>query len=72
MLKEQGHTVQILVDEEKGTRWYRVDDRMHVSWEEMQNLADRVYSLAELEELFKRRQAEEAAQRGRGGEAKNG
>ena len=36
---------------------------MLVSWEEMQNLADGVYSLAELEELFRRRQAEEASER---------
>jgi hypothetical protein len=59
MLKAQGHTVQPQVHGDKGTFWSEVDGRMLVSWEEMQNLADSVYSLDELEELFKRRQAEE-------------
>ncbi len=59
MLKAQGHVVEILRGE-KGT-WYEVDHRMRASWEEMQNLADGVYSLTELEELFIRRQIEEVS-----------
>jgi hypothetical protein len=35
---------------------------MRVSWEEMQNLADGVYSLTELEELFIRRRVKEASE----------
>jgi hypothetical protein len=60
MLKAQGHAVETQVRGEKGTFWFEVDRRMLVSWEEMQSLADGVYSLSELEELFRRRQAEEA------------
>jgi hypothetical protein len=32
---------------------------MLASWEEMENLADGVYSLEELEDLYRRRQAED-------------
>jgi hypothetical protein len=63
MLKSQGHTVQPQVLGEEGRMWFEVDHRMLVSWEEMQDLADRVYSLTELEELFTLRQAEKAAQK---------
>jgi hypothetical protein len=59
MLKAQGHTVETQVRGEKGTFWFEVDRRMLVSWKEMQNLSDGVYSLAELEEIFKRRLVEE-------------
>jgi len=55
MLKAQGHVVQTQVRGERGTFWFEIDGRMLVSWEEMQNLADSVYSLSELEDLFKRR-----------------
>jgi hypothetical protein len=58
MLKTQGHTVEISRGE-KGT-WYTVDERMRLSFEEMQHLADGVYSLNELEDLFRRRQAGES------------
>ena len=58
MLKAQGHTVKTQLRDDKF--WFEVDRRMLVSWEEMQNLADGVYSLAELEELFRRRRAEGA------------
>jgi hypothetical protein len=61
MLKEQGHTVQGQIRGDKGTMWFEVDSRMLVSWEEMQQLADGVYTLDELEELYRRRQAEEQA-----------
>ncbi|MGA2235972.1 MAG: hypothetical protein ABSG23_10910 [Terriglobales bacterium] len=67
MLKEQGHTVEAQVRGKKGTFWFEVDRRMLVSSEEMQNLADGVYSLTELEELYKkRRQAENAKAAGAG------
>jgi hypothetical protein len=59
MLKNQGHTVQGQVRGEKGTLWFEVDSRMLVSWDEMQNLADGVYSLVELEELYRKRRDEE-------------
>lgn len=59
MLKAQGHAVETQVC--GGKFWFEIDYRMLVSWEEMQNLADGVHSLTELEELFKRRRAEEAA-----------
>ncbi len=58
MLKAQGHVVEILRGEKDA--WYEVDHRMRASREEMQDLADGVYSLTELEELFIRRQVEEA------------
>jgi hypothetical protein len=61
LLKAQGHSVETQVRGDQGRFWFEVDRRMLVSWEEMQNLADGVYSLAELEELYKKRQAEEAA-----------
>ena len=61
MLRAKGHTVQAQVRGDEGRMWFEVDSRMLVSWEEMQNLADGVYSLTELEDLYKRRQAEEAA-----------
>ena len=56
MLRAQGHLVEIQVLGD----WYQIDGCMLASWQEMQDLADGVYSLTELEELFRRRQAEEA------------
>ncbi len=57
-LKQQGHTVRPYNRE--GTFWYEIDGgRMLASAQEMGELADRVYSLAELEDLFKKRNAEE-------------
>jgi hypothetical protein len=61
MLREQGHIVQTQIRGEKGTLWFEIDGRMLVSWEEMQDLADSVYSLSELEDLFKRRAGIQAA-----------
>ena len=60
MLEKHGHTVHPQVRGEKGTMWFEIDRRMLASWEEMVNLADGVYSLAELEELYKRRRQEES------------
>ena len=62
MLKAQGHVVEIQVRGDKGNRWYQIDDWMLVSWEEMQDLADGVYSLTELEGLFIRREVERASE----------
>ncbi len=56
MLKAPGHTVETQV---RGSFWFEVDRRMLVSWEECKNLSDGVYSLAELEEIFKQRLVEE-------------
>lgn len=56
-LKAQGHTVRPYNRE--GTFWFEIDGRMLASSQEMENLADRVYSLTELEDLFVRRQKEE-------------
>jgi hypothetical protein len=62
MLKDQGHTVQAQVRGEAGRFWFEVDSRMLVSWDEMQNLADGVYTLDELEELYRKRHDEEEGQ----------
>lgn len=65
MLKTQGHSVKEQLHGENAGMHFQVDGWMLVSWEEMQELADGLYSLAELEELYKLRQAEAAAQRGK-------
>ena len=57
MLREQGHSVLAQVCD--GKQWFHVDDRMLVSWAEMNDLAKGVFSLAELEDLYKRRRADE-------------
>lgn len=56
-LKSQGHTVRPYNRE--GQLWYEIDGRMLASHQEMVDLADRVYSLMELEDLFVRRRKEE-------------
>jgi len=56
-LKQQGHTVNTYNRE--GTFWYEIDGRMLASAQEMGELADRVYSLTELEDLFKKRKEEQ-------------
>ncbi|HEX4001536.1 MAG TPA: hypothetical protein VHX36_02735 [Candidatus Acidoferrales bacterium] len=61
MLKEQGHSVEAQVRGEPVRTWFEVDRRILVSWEEMQELADGVYSLTDLEDLYRRRQADERA-----------
>jgi hypothetical protein len=60
LLTSQGHTVQPQVHGAAGRMWFQVDRRMLVSHEEMEGLADGVYSLDELEALYKQRQADEA------------
>jgi hypothetical protein len=59
-LKEAGHSVEAQVRDEKGEMWFNVDNRMLVSWEEMQELADSLDAVEELEDLYKKRQAEKA------------
>jgi hypothetical protein len=56
MLREQGHIVESQPDRDK--TWFEIDHRMRASPEEMQHLADGVYSLAELEEIFLQRRIE--------------
>ncbi len=53
----QGHTVSTY-HREDGV-WFEIDGRMLASTKEMEELGDRVYSLAELEDLFTRRRNEE-------------
>jgi hypothetical protein len=55
-LRSEGHVVEIQPD--RGRTWFEIDRRMRVSAEEMQNLADGVSSLAELEEIFLQRRIE--------------
>jgi hypothetical protein len=55
-LRSEGHVVEIQLD--RGKTWFEIDRRMRASAEEMQNLADGVYSLAELEEVFLQRRIE--------------
>jgi len=57
VLRQQGHTVRPYNRE--GTFWFEIDGRMLASAQEIGELADRVYSLVELEDLFKKRRAEE-------------
>jgi hypothetical protein len=56
-LRSQGHTVRPY--NRGGKFWYEIDGRMLASHQEMEDLADRVYSLLELEDLFVRRRKEE-------------
>jgi hypothetical protein len=56
-LKAKGHTVRPYSRE--GTFWFEIDGKMLASRKELEDLADRVYSLTELEDLFVRRQREE-------------
>jgi hypothetical protein len=58
-LRSEGHVVEIQPD--RGKTWFEIDHRMRASAEEMQNLADGVYSLAELEEIFLQRRIENAS-----------
>ena len=56
-LKSQGHSVRPYNRE--GKFWFEIDGRMLASHQEMEDLADRVYSLLELEDMFVRRRNEE-------------
>lgn len=59
-LQEQGHTVRSYPhgDEE----WFEIDSCMLARPNEMEDLADGVYNLGELEELFTKRRLEEQGQ----------
>jgi hypothetical protein len=57
MLQGQGHTVRPHI--RYGTLWFEIDGNMLATRKEMLELADGVYSLQELVELFARRHAEE-------------
>jgi hypothetical protein len=57
LLRQQGHTVKPY--NRDGKFWFEVDGRMLASHQEMEELADRVYSLEELEGLFKQRRTDE-------------
>jgi hypothetical protein len=57
MLNGQGHTVRPYL--RQGTLWFEIDGDMLATRQEMLELADGVYSLNELRELFTRRSAEE-------------
>jgi hypothetical protein len=56
-LRGQGHTVRSYSHE--GQMWYEVDGILHTSKEEMENLADRVNWLLELDDVFGQRPKEE-------------
>lgn len=57
MLNGQGHTVRPYL--RYGTLWFEIDGNMLATRQEMQELAEGVYSLDELRELFTRRRGEE-------------
>ena len=56
-LRSQGHSVRPY--NRDGQFWYEIDGRMLESRQEMEDLADRVYTPQELEDLFVRRRKEE-------------
>jgi len=58
MLKKQGHAIQAVI-RENGTMWFEIDSKMLASWEEMINLADGVYTLETLTQIYKVRQRRE-------------
>jgi len=56
-LKFRGHSVQ--THNREGQCWYEIDGRMLASQEEMENLAERVNRLLELDSVFGQRPKEE-------------
>jgi hypothetical protein len=60
-LRAQGHRVEVV--NRSGKLWCELDRRMLATMQEMEELADGVFSLAELEELYVRRRALEAQAR---------
>jgi hypothetical protein len=61
MLREQGHRVEFLLREEENGKtkaWWKVDEDL-ASAQEMENIADGIYSFEELHELFVKRRADE-------------
>jgi hypothetical protein len=59
MLRATGHRVEAQIRGASGTMWYQIDGYMLASHEEMENLADGVYTLTELQELYEKRRADE-------------
>jgi hypothetical protein len=57
MLKEQGHRVEGRI--QFGKVWWEIDRYLLATPEEIEHIADGVYSFAELEELCIKRQADE-------------
>lgn len=57
MLQGQCHTVRPYI--RYGTLWFEIDSNMLATRQEMLELAEGVYALQELAELFARRRAEE-------------
>ena len=65
MLQEQGHSVQTQMRGKKDTVWFEIDRRMLASWEEMENLADGVYSLVYFTYWHEKRRRKSASLRNR-------
>jgi len=65
MLREQGHRIEFLLREEENGKtkaWWKVDEDLATT-QEMEHIADGIYSFEELHELFvKRRQDESRAE----------
>jgi len=57
MLQGQGHLVEPYGF--YGKNWWQNDDKMLATPEEIEHIADGIYSLADLEEIFIRRRLEE-------------
>ena len=57
MLNGQGHTVRPFI--RRCALWFEINGNMLATRQEMAELADGVYSLEELRELFVRRRVEE-------------
>jgi len=60
LLREQGHRVESRI--QHGNQWWEIDERMLATPEEISQIADGVYSLTELEELFVKRREEESGE----------
>ena len=60
MLEEQGHHVQRHF--RHGKMWWEIDGQMRATAEEIEHLADGVYSVEELVGLFIKRRLEELGQ----------
>ena len=56
-LKSEGHSVEPY--EHERDIWFEIDGWLHVSPQQMEDLAGRVCSLLELEDLFKQRRKNE-------------
>ena len=60
MLRDQGHQVESCI--RWGKLWWDIDNQMLASDAEIEQIADGIYSLAELEELFIKRRKEALGQ----------